>query len=133
MAKVEPIDATAFFKSQDLAALQLQLQELEGNLELLIREKHKEIDALRLLVKTVDVFQNGKPVVERKPKQPKPDRSAAPQQTIVERAITYLRAAGPSTAAAIAHGIQCQSPSVYNALNSDSRFRKIDGGKYALA
>lgn len=95
-------------KAADIPAMRVELQLLEGKLELASREFRKDIDALKMAIKLAEVAQHGKP--ERKQTQRKPRsvaverESPAPTSTgsrVADQIAAYLTAAGPSKVVSI--------------------------------
>lgn len=127
-------------KTADIEAMETELQELEGKLELATRQFKTDIEALKMSIKLANVAQHGKP--DRKPRQKKSDApkvtnsQATPvsrKGTLCDRSATYLEAAGEATATAICRGIGHDNEgSLRGMLQMDNRFLRTEKGTYRL-
>lgn len=94
-----------------------------------IETKERELAALRILLK-VALAKAG----EAAPKRARSDTSGGEKGaggSHVERALTYLEAAGPSKASKIADDCKIPRGSI-TAVLSDNRFKKTSDGLYVL-
>lgn len=145
MAKQSILDV---LKSASIPEMELELQELEGKLELATQQFKSDIEALKLSIKLASVAQNGKP--EKKPRAKRgeknagKDAAAAPgasssaarstasrEPTIADRAHEWLLENGEDTPIEIARGIKLEkTASIYPALASDQRIVNTGRGTY---
>lgn len=121
--EVGKVDAVALLDSLDETGINGRIEHLE-----------RELEALRVLAKAVDIRRNGKP--ERKKREPKP---AAKPKTATSTAISngdatlakvvkYLEHAGAASLGAIAQSVGSHHLTVRSILLSDPRFEETRAG-----
>lgn len=113
----------------DLEEIRKEIAQKEAELEDIVSEKRKTIDALRQLERLVDTAQNGP-----KKRSPRSSRATAPRQatvgangeqlTVRQRALVYLGHNGATKFLTLAEAIQCNSGQLYQLANDDPYFEK---------
>lgn len=136
-------------KGMDLDALQAEIQELEGNLELYTQKARQEIDGRKAFLKALEVLKNGKPARKPWTRKPKPAETpaAAPPPPAAKPANEGIRRGRPSyadtihdllrrrpklNAAQIAKDAGIDQSTVLRVLNNDDRFDMDPAGLWSL-
>ena len=103
----------------DAAKIAEQRQELEAQRNAMVSDINRQIDALRVFEKAVDIRDNGSRLRlakgGKKPKAAKPDAPKA--GTLKDRIKAYLEVQGKAKQAIIAADLEAHQPSVYQTLN----------------
>lgn len=136
-------------KGMDVDALKLEIQELEGKLELQTRDLQKEIDARKELLKVVEILKNGKPARKpwtrkAKPEAPPPASSAHAAETgseparrgrptTADRIHEILRNRGRLSVSELAKFVAITEDNAKFNLENDDRFATDNSGRWYLA
>lgn len=134
------IETLAASGPEELAALDEQIAALESELESLVADKRKAIDAMKRLRSVLDVQINGKPV-KAKPQRRSAKSSASDDgegggraSPIRDKIFDFLSKQDiPLRPVQIAEAIGCSKPSVYNALKHEWFKETQDGYEIARA
>lgn len=134
-------DALALLESLDPDALQEQINALQTELDGLVAEKQKQIDALRTLWRSANIRKNGRPA--RKKRQPKKDRAAEPAEPVqaepsvgspsaVEQIAEYLRENMDSRATRIAGDLHMDQKRIDQLLSGNPHRFEHKYGRWRL-
>lgn len=136
--KKQATDPAAILESLDLGEIRELIDREESELEKLVADRRKHIDALKVLEKAANVRENGNP--KRKPRQQKPKadgEESAPRkkppgrQSDLSKIRTFLDANGPAYPTTIVKATGVNSERVLVLLNLQD-FCKLSSGEYEL-
>jgi hypothetical protein len=127
------IDTLQAAGAEELYAIDQQIEAMESELEALVSEKRKGIDALKRLRAVLDVQVNGR---QPKAKRAKPQKQSRQVEggTVLERIYDYLSKQGePVKPALLADAIGCSKAAIYAAIDHEWFAKTPDGIEIARA